>query len=643
MILPMRKVCLLVQDKYRREAMIALREVGVVHIEKSSAASEGLSKAFEHKTWLTDAISTVKPYMAGKKNTGTQGQGGKENKRDAALAELIMRHDSDRKFIEINQLMHLNERERIAAWGHFDPAHLELLASFGLTLYLYELPVHALEDIPPEIRYIKIDMDKVLARIVVLDEKIPGMEPFHIPGQSLSQIEAELDEYKAELEAIDERMRGFACCHAELESEMADAESEIEFEAAMAELVNIEGAPPEHGVSYLKGYAPAENVEGLKKCALENGWALALYDPAPDDMPPTLLRSKPIARIIKPLFSVLGTIPGYWEYDISPSYLVFFSLFFAMILGDAAYGLLIMIVSAAFGIISVKKGGKLPDAIKLLMLLGFSTVVWGSINGSWFAIPRESLPSFMSALIIPPFNPSGPLVEFPLFLRNVFKLPAEVPTGEYKTRWSIQFFCFTVAVIQLTWARTKRIIKLLPSLAALAQAGWYLLMLGLYFLVLYMLLRMPFPPFAPALLGIGFFLILVFSEQKGGNFFANIGRGFGNFFQVFMKAVSCFADIISYIRLFAVGLAGSMIGQIFNSMAIPSEGLGNFGLGFLARLSIAAAILVFGHGLNLMLNSLSVIVHGVRLNLLEYAGNHLEMEWSGYEYSPFVSKQKNKQ
>ena len=167
-------------------------------------------------------------------------------------------------------------------------------------------------------------------------------------------------------------------------------------------------------------------------------------------------------------------------------------------------------------------------------------------------------------------------------------------------------------------------------------------MLGLYFLVLNMLLGVEFPPFALVMIIIGVVLNLIFEEQKGGNFFKNMGKGFGNAFQLFLKSVSCFADIISYIRLFAVGLAGGMIAQIFNEMAVPAEGLGSFGVAFILKLVVTVLILVIGHGLNLILTALSVIVHGVRLNLLEYAGNHLEMEWSGYSYNPFALKQKKK-
>jgi V/A-type H+-transporting ATPase subunit I len=212
--------------------------------------------------------------------------------------------------------------------------------------------------------------------------------------------------------------------------------------------------------------------------------------------------------------------------------------------------------------------------------------------------------------------------------------------GELKTRWNIQFLCFSVGAAQLIWGRGKNIRKLLPSLTALAQAGWLIMMIGLYFLVLFMLLKVELPPFAVWFIGGGLGLYFVFAEQNGGNFFKNIGRSFSNFLSIFLNAVGSFADIISYIRLFAVGLAGSIIAQSFNSMAIPEGGFGGaFGLALGLRVFAAALILIFGHSLNIVMNALSVVVHGVRLNLLEYAGNHLGMEWSGYAYKPFAKPQ----
>jgi V/A-type H+-transporting ATPase subunit I len=164
------------------------------------------------------------------------------------------------------------------------------------------------------------------------------------------------------------------------------------------------------------------------------------------------------------------------------------------------------------------------------------------------------------------------------------------------------------------------------------------MMIGLYFLVLFMLLKVTLVSFAVYMIGGGLAFYFIFAEQKGVNFFKNILKSFTNFLPTFLNAVGSFADIISYIRLFAVGLAGSSIAQSFNEMAVPVDGFGAIGVSFVLRLFAAVLILVFGHALNIVMNALSVIVHGVRLNLLEYGANHLGMEWSGYAYKPFELK-----
>ena len=677
MIMPMKKVYLVVQDKRCKEALSELRNLGVMHIEKFNPQSEDISRAVVRMANAEAAMGIIQSYKVPKQKNaqqrGPQGRGPWDRKPTASgrrgrrasdqlgneetepysldainapvrpeLMNLILDMDKDRKKLEEKSVQLERERDRIAAWGSFKPDQVRELADKGCKIYLYALPPEAVGNIPKEINYVKLSQDKFNVHLAVLDNEIPGIQPFSLPEKPLDVIEEDLSNVKAKLDALEERIRGFANRQPFLKKDIEKIQTEIDFHEAVATLEQVDGVPSEMGCSCLKGYVLAEDMGRLKRTSVENGWALAAYDPEAEDVPPTKIKSGPVARLIHPLFSFLGTIPGYREFDISPSYLIFFSIFFAMILGDAGYGLLMFVLSTVLGISMKKKNGTFPDVAKLLMMLTFCTIVWGTINGSWFAIPHEHLPAALTALILPPFNATGPVVEFPAFLQYVFKMPAEVPRDEFKSRWYIQFLCFSLAVVQMVYARSKRIKRALPSLTAFDQLGTLVILIGLYFLVLYMLLKIPFPPFALWFIIAGVSLNILFCEQKGGNFFVNIGKGFGGFIQIFLKAVSCFGDIISYLRLFAVGLAGSMVAQIFNSMAVPADGLGSFGIGFLLKIITAVLILAAGHGLNLLLTALSVIVHAVRLNLLEYAGNHLEMEWSGYIYKPFALKQEKK-
>jgi V/A-type H+-transporting ATPase subunit I len=155
------------------------------------------------------------------------------------------------------------------------------------------------------------------------------------------------------------------------------------------------------------------------------------------------------------------------------------------------------------------------------------------------------------------------------------------------------------------------------------------MVLGLYYLVLFLVLdpeKYPVPGFSLVMVGVGLVLVLFLSEQEG-NFFKGVLKGLANFMPKALDSISAFSDIISYIRLFAVGLATVEIAKSFNSMAAE---LGNSVLGIVGGI----VILLIGHGLNMAMAALSVVVHGVRLNVLEFSG-HLGMEWTGIPYDPF--------
>ncbi|MDR0600726.1 MAG: hypothetical protein LBG84_11745 [Treponema sp.] len=653
----MKKVSLVVTERDWTASLEKLREVGVLHLERKNVSSDSLGALVGRRSDLGKAKGLLRRYRTEEElSPDASGRGKPEETvpRVLRLAERI-------KTLQESLLHQVKEKRRIEAWGNFDPADLSLIEKHGLTLIPYEIPLKIYDSLGGEVKLLPLSRDKRVVRALLvkgLDAPgggetsgeagdIPGVSPFAPPPRSLAEVELLIGNIKADIAAAEQEMAVLALERKSLDREEGELRERIEFETARAGMETLEEIPVESTISWITGFVPRDRLGVLIRAAAENGWALVSQDPGPDDRPPTLVKSNPAVRIVHPLFSFLGTVPGYREYDISNSYLIFFCLFFAMIFGDAAYGILLFAASLAAGL-AIKsknrnvKGAGFPDAAKLFMLLSFCTVAWGAATGSWFAAPVEQLPSFLRALIIPPFDNTGPLVPFPPGLRKVFNLPAEIPMDDLKTRWNIQFLCFTVGAAQLIWGRGKNVKKLLPSLTAFAQAGWLVMMIGLYFLVLFMLLKIPMPPFAVWLIGGGLVLYFIFAEQNGGNFFRNIGKSFSNFLSIFLNAVGSFADIISYIRLFAVGLAGSIIAQSFNSMAIPAGGFGgvDFSAGLILRVFAAALILIFGHGLNIVMNALSVVVHGVRLNLLEYAGNHLGMEWSGYAYNPFALRQK---
>lgn len=648
MIVPMKKVSLILLEKERDSALERLRETGVLHVERKRVNSAALTGLLDEQARLRRAINLLRRYPDPSKPSEAADSRTTDGKE---LLDRIFDMENERKILQEQMGHHIKEKRRIEGWGDFNPKDFAFLAENGLNLIPYEISPKVYETLfadkqNAETQVIVLSQDKRLVRLLALST-LSGQEPWELPALSLAELEGRIMDSRQILGEIEVDLAHLVVFRGALEKNLEELREKIEFETARAGMESLEEVPAESAlnctITWIKGFVPQENLGALKRAAMENNWALGWEDPGPEDRPPTLVRNGAAVRIIRPLFAFLGTVPGYWEYDISPSYLIFFCLFFAMIFGDAAYGVLLFAAALLGGLAFKIKSGRFPEAAKLFMVLAFCTVGWGAITGAWFGAPMGSLPPLLRSLILPPFNNTGPLASFPVVLQRFFNLPPEVPVDSLKTRWNIQFLCFSLGTFQLVWARSKNIKKLLPSLTAFAQAGWLVLMIGLYFLVLFMLLRVPMPAFTTWFIGGGIALYFIFAEQKGGNFFKNILKSFSNFLPTFLTAVGSFADVISYIRLFAVGLAGSSIAESFNSMAIPAGGFGEFGPAFVLKFAAALLILIFGHGLNIVMNALSVIVHGVRLNLLEYAGNHLGMEWSGYAYNPFAVRRKEKE
>ena len=215
-----------------------------------------------------------------------------------------------------------------------------------------------------------------------------------------------------------------------------------------------------------------------------------------------------------------------------------------------------------------------------------------------------------------------------------FVVPA-LSSWDPRSSETVKFITFVIGTIHLSiahiWNFAREIGKK-PRIRAFTQLGWLSMVLGLYFVVLNMVLdarKYPVPDFARYMI-LGGFLAVLFLSQQEGNFFKGLVKGLGGFITTFLSSISAFSDIISYIRLFAVGLAGIEIAKSFNAMA---QGLMTNPLGIV----FGILVVVLGHGLNMAMSGLSVVVHGVRLNVLEFS-NHLGLEWSGFSYDPFREK-----
>jgi len=617
MIVPMKKVSLVVLDRYKESALKKLRSLGLVHVEQIQGNSETLTAAKAVYSRLELASILLSDIKADKKNPVKI----VEISNDEAVLkaeEAINLFESKKNFTE--ELSNaLKEKERLALWGGVTPEDFEYLGQKGLFLSMYEIPTESYAKIPETVKTLYVSSTKSLTRFLTLCESkerpqdLPP-EAFNVamPDISTSELEANIASYRSELADIALDITASTAYLPSIIKAMKVLEKDIEFENIYSGM-EIEGTETSHALTWLTGFIPAADAQKVIDLSKKVQWACLLSDPAEEDEVPTKLKNNKFVSLIYPVSDFLGTVPGYREYDISGWFLLFFCIFFGMIFGDGGYGLLLSAVAILTILKTVLSKKPVNPALNLLLLLGVTTTVWGSVTCTWFGLTPAQLPDWIKAASVP-------------YLSNA--QAAVSPEKEAWVKENMQVFCFILALVQLSVAHIKGIVRNRKSVKLFGELGSLLMLWGIFNIVLNMVVnaeRFPIMNEAMMLVAGGFGLSFIFSSYEG-NIIQSIVSSLKNIVSVLLGVVNVFSDIVSYIRLWAVGLAGSAISLTVNEMAGPTLG------GFIIFLGII--LLVFGHGLNMVLNVLSVIVHGVRLNTLEFS-SHLGMSWSGFKYKPF--------
>jgi V/A-type H+-transporting ATPase subunit I len=355
-------------------------------------------------------------------------------------------------------------------------------------------------------------------------------------------------------------------------------------------------------LAYVQGYCPVDALDTLQRTAHEQKWGILVQEPTSTEEVPTYIKNSPWIRIIAPVLRFMGTTPGYKEFDVSFWFLLSLTLFFAMLVGDGGYGLLFLAVAV---IVRWKSNRLTGETFALICVFSGATVVWGLLTGTWFGVESLARLPVLRDAVIPGLNSYAENDAFMIQL------------------------CFVIGALHLSLAHLLRGVRFLSSVRLFGEAGWIILIWVLYFLAGYFVLGEPLPKSTPYLMGAGILTAGIFSG-RGGSFFRSALLGIADLPFAFIRS---FSDMVSYIRLFAVGYATVVVAVSFNEMA------GGVASDSWAGVIGAGAVLLFGHVLNMLLALMAVLVHGIRLNVLEFS-THLEMGWTGIPYRPFRSRKK---
>ena len=607
MIEKMKVVSIVAQASQKDALLDGLKKLGLLHVREKQCADPDCLQRISDLSAVELALQEYAPE--------TPSQALLSDEDFEALYQGAKAALENRQTLSTQRAALAARAEALEKWGNFSPQDFDFLRSHGLDLHIYRMDKKTLSRLQenkdvPFLRLKQVEKMEVVALWSPLPEGISGDE-FQVPAKSLDELRQEiaaLDQQAADGEAL---LRRAAAELPSFRAQILKAQNAMEYSSVR------NTAASEGGLTWLTGYVPADNVDAFKAAAAENRWAWAMDDPADDDeLVPTKVRYNKVTRLMVPIFDILGVVPGYREYDISFWFLAFFSLFFAMILGDAGYGMLLLIGA----VILTVKTHKLSDATMLLWVLSIATIVWGALTGTWFGLEAAMKVPILRAVTVPI------LANYP----DYFGVSATVQQN------AIMKFCFILGTVQLSLACVMSIKRKLTerNLSWIADLGWLTAICAIYFLALYLVIgeNIPLAPVG-ACVGIGFVLVVVFGGMAPGKSFSQgLKAGLADAFTVFLNTISAFGNVMSYIRLFAVGMASLAIAQSFNNMAAGFEG---------PLVIVAALIMIVGHALNLVMGFLSVVVHGVRLNLLEFSGQ-LGMEWAGIAYDPFKNQDKIK-
>ncbi|MDZ4199383.1 MAG: hypothetical protein U1E27_08870 [Kiritimatiellia bacterium] len=582
----MKKVTVLCLETEQEAALHQLQELGILHLVPiQPPAGEALEAARLHFQHVRRALEVLDPAAADATPGG----------RDAdETVEEIWRVLRGRKEDEdaLGALRH--EEQRLAPFGSFDPDEISRLRGQGVSIRLFQAPPNDVVSLPAGAVRIELGQDKAALYFALVEKISQGETPavladaqeLKLPERSLQAFREDIARTEARLAEGEKKLLEHSRDYARIARIVTQAEERVEFLEAR------QGMKGAEAIVWLQGFCPSKTLDAVLEEAKRHGWGVRAQDPDPEDLVPTLLSPPALFRPILRLFDFLGISPAYTEADISTAFFVFFTIFFAMLIGDAGYGALMLLATLWM---RHKKPEAPRDIFKLFSVFSLATIGWGVLSGTYFGILPAALPPLLN---------------------------------HEAARWlavqnNIMLVCFALGALHMSLGHLWNAIVLFPDSRFLAQVGWCGVVWTMFCAACAVVGIFAFPGIMYGVAGSSVVLIALFMLKRSELKTKGIDLG-----MLPLSIIGTLGDIISYVRLFAVATASVKLAETFNGMAV------GLNLPWAAKIPAMVLILLLGHGLNLMMGGLGILVHAVRLNTLEFS-NHKGISWSGFAYRPF--------
>ena len=582
-----------------------LQELGVVDVTRSARPVD------DNSARMLDDAAAAKRIITKLEGINYDKEADKDAITKAAAVSVLdnnLTEGAQKSFVELMEL----EAARNAAekemrsrlpWGDFDKARLDSLDALGYTVRYYMVPAKKYSEDWAQLYPLEvICQDKANVCFVTIcpkgEEYALPVDPVTAPEGSWKQSEDEIKELNARIINTKGALLKYKESIPVIESAYKKGLVDLDMYLAKA---STESAA-DNMLNVLEGFAPVENDGLLCSSFDEMGVLYIKEDAKEEDNPPIRLKNNRFVKMFESLTGMYG-MPDYGEYDPTPVVSIFFLLFFAMCLGDAGYGLVLILVGLALnkGWLKISMFDGLGS---LIATLGAATAVVGGALGTFFGMSIINL------------VPDGTAVKsYYEFVGSNIPTPMGELPFQMLLALGIGVFHICLAMIIKAVGYTKRFgIK-----ENISTWGWLILIVGGLIVALLgvgKLISAEAIKWAVIVIGAVSALAIYIFNTPGRNPLINVGAGL---WDTYNMATGILGDVLSYIRLFALGLAGGMLGAAFNDLGTMVLGDGGIGWVFFIL------ILLIGHVLNLLMSCLGAFVHPLRLNFVEYFKN------SGYE------------
>ena len=605
MITKMKKLTFLVYHKEYEEFLNSLRELGVVHIVEKQQGAADNTELQENIRLFNRLAATLKLLQNQKheKNAVIATEGGTATRGMQVLDEVDALQTEHGKLSQQLQ-SYAKEKEVLEVWGNFEPTGIQKLKDAGYIIGFYSCSEGNYKE-EWETEYNAMIVNRISSKVFFVTVTKAGqevdldVEQAKLPAYSLSRLEALYDTTEQAIEGNEKKLVALSETDIpSLKAALKELQSQIEFSKVVLSSEQTAGDK----LMLIEGWAPAYSKVEIEAYLNDAHVYYEITDPMPGDNVPIRLNNKGFFAWFEPICK-LYMLPKYNELDLTPFFAPFFMVFFGLCLGDSGYGLFLFLGATAYRLLAKEVTPSMKSIISLIQVLSASTFFCGLLTGTFFGANIYDLDwPIVQRLKHAVLMDNNDMFRLSLILGVIQILFGMVLKAVNQT---IQFG-FKYAIATIGWI----ILLVSTAVSALFASSELLSMGGTAYKVV---------------LCISGAMIFLFNTP-GKNIFMNIGLGLWDSYNM---VTGLLGDVLSYVRLFALGLSGGILAGVFNSLAV-----GMSPDNVIAGPIVMVLIFVIGHAINMFMNVLGAMVHPMRLTFVEFFKNS-GYEGGGKEYKPF--------